>query len=269
LKLFDSTPFKFCILIKYFSRIYHMLKPIALIFFVLFFAPILYGQTEKPMNYKKFDRRLLHFGFLLGGNSAGFTMDPKLNNFANYELKSISEKPQPGGQIGIITSLRLGSPVFRLRFIPTLSFQERAISYQYSPKKPTLQDPNPSKKDVFDEQRISSTNLDFPLMLQFRTLRYNNFAAYVLGGAQYTIDLQSQEKKNQSFNDPFVKIKRDDLQGQVGGGVEFFMPYFKLGLEIKFSHSWTNALIQDNTKVSLPIQSLQNRIWWFSITFEG
>ncbi len=246
-----------------------MLKLTVLFSVAFLFVQTVVGQKEKAMNYKKFDRRLLHFGFLLGGNSAGFTMDPKLNNFANYDLKSISEKPQPGGQIGIITSLRLGSPVFRLRFIPTLSFQERAINYQYSPKKPTLQDPTPSTKDVFDEQRISSTNIDFPLMLQFRTLRYNNFAAYVLGGAQYTIDMQSQEKKNQSFNDPFVKIKRDDLQGQVGGGVEFFMPYFKLGLEIKLSHSWLNALVQDNTKVSLPIQSLQNRIWWFSITFEG
>jgi hypothetical protein len=221
------------------------------------------------MNYKKFDKRLLHFGFMLGGNQASFTLDPKLNNFANYGVKGVVAKPQPGGQIGIITSMRLGSPTVRLRFIPTLSFQERAILYQFPPKLPTATVPNPSKKDQFVEKRVGSTNLDFPLMLQFRTLRYNNFAAYLLGGAQYTLDLQSQEKKNQSLNDPFIKIKRSDWQGQVGGGVEFFMPYFKFGMEVKFSHSWVNGLIQDNTIVSDPIRSLQNRVWWFSITFEG
>jgi hypothetical protein len=124
-------------------------------------------------------------------------------------------------------------------------------------------------KDIFLEERVNSTNLDFPLMFQFRTLRLNNFASYVLLGAQPSIDLQSQEKASQNFNDPFIKIKKFDYQGQVGAGVEFFATYFKFGIELKYSQGFVNSFIQDNTSSSKPIDRLYNRVWWVSFIFEG
>jgi hypothetical protein len=222
-----------------------------------------YSQIEKPQNYRKFDQRLLHFGFTLGVNTADFTPYPVLDAYEQYGILSIDNKRQPGGQVGIVTSLKLGHPVVRLRFIPTLSFQERVLSYVYEDpaKSPSL--------NKINEERVNSTNLDFPLMLQFRTTRFNNFTSYVLGGIQYSLDLQSQEDASQSFTDPFVKIRKEDWQGQVGGGVEFFMPYFKLGIELKFSHSFSNIMINDFTPVSRPIDKMYNRVWWFSLIFEG
>jgi hypothetical protein len=132
------------------------------------------------------------------------------------------------------------------------------------------QNPDPAAtKDLYKEERVNSTNLDFPLMLQFRTMRLNNFASYVLVGGQYSYDLQSQEKASQSFIDPFIKIKAHDFQGQVGAGLEFFAPYFKFGLEIKYSQGFSNSFIQDNTPVSKPIDQLYNKVWWVSLIFEG
>ncbi|PIE86574.1 MAG: PorT protein, partial [Bacteroidetes bacterium] len=69
--------------------------------------------------------------------------------------------------------------------------------------------------------------------------------------------------------DPFIKIKRSDWQGQVGAGVEFFATYFKFGMELKYSHGIGNVFIQDGTTVSKPIDKLYNRVWWFSLIFEG
>ncbi|MFT5777674.1 MAG: hypothetical protein ACI837_000622, partial [Crocinitomicaceae bacterium] len=149
----------------------------------------------------------------------------------------------------------------RLRLIPTLSFQERILQYEFEDSTVT--------GNFLNEERVSSTSLDFPLMFQFRTLRLNNFAAYALVGFQYSLDLQSQAEANQDFNDPFVKIKRSDWQGQVGGGIEFFATYFKFGIELKYSHGISNTLIQDNTPVSKPIDRLYNRVWWISFIFEG
>ncbi|MFM2040465.1 MAG: hypothetical protein RLZZ493_1054 [Bacteroidota bacterium] len=229
----------------------------------LLFLKVLIAQREKPKNYRRFDERTLHFGFMLGGNSANFKAIPKLDNYQNYQLKSLETKSQPGGQVGIVATLKLGHPVVRLRFIPTLSFQERVLLYYYVNPDPT------AKKDLFRERRVNSTNLDFPLMLQFRTMRYNNFASYVLFGGQYSYDLQSFEKSSQNFNDPFIKIKANDLQGQVGAGLEFFAPYFKFGFEIKYSRSFSNSLIQDFTKYSKPIDRLYNRVLWVSLIFEG
>ena len=100
-------------------------------------------------------------------------------------------------------------------------------------------------------------------------MRVNNFAAYVLAGGQYSLDLQSQEEASQNFIDPFIKIRKHDVHGQVGGGLEFFAPYFKFGMELKFSHGFINSFIQDNTDVSDPIDRLYNRVWWVSFIFEG
>ncbi len=231
--------------------------------FFVFFSFITFSQTAKTMNYRKFDDKLLHFGFMLGINSASFTALPIQNAYEEYGLKSLVIKSQPGGQVGIVSSLKCGTPYVRLRFLPSLSFQERSVLYTF--KNP---DQN-ATKDIFDEQRVNSTNLDFPLMFQFRTARLTNFATYLLAGGQYSIDLQSQQDASQNFADPFLKIKKFDIQGQLGGGLEYFTPYFKFGVELKYSHGFSSSFIQDNTTVSKPIDMLYNRVWWISIIFEG
>jgi hypothetical protein len=229
--------------------------------FVLF-SFISFTQKEKPMNYRRFDERTLHFGFMLGLNSSDFTYYQKLNAYQDYGLKSLTSNATSGGQVGIVSTLKLGTPTVRLRFVPTLSFQERVLNYVF-------ENPDPLGKDILNEERINSTNLDFPLMFQFRTLRLNNFATYLLAGGQYSLDLQSQQDASQSYIDPFIKIKKHDLQGQIGGGVEFFAPYFKFGIELKYSHGFINSFIQDNTDVSKPIDRMYNKVWWISFIFEG
>ena len=230
-----------------------------LIFIVL--GSSFYAQKFKQERYKNFDKRMFHFGFMLGFNSSDFTVYQNVNAYEQYGLKLLENDAQPGGQLGILTTMKLGTPVLRLRFIPTLSFQERLLRY-------TFED-TVLNKDEIGEERVNSTNLDFPIMLQFRTKRLNNFAAYVLVGGQYSIDLQSQEKASQNYIDPYVKIKRNDVQGQIGGGLEFFAPYFKFGIELKYSHGFINSFIQDNTNIANPINKLYNKVWSLSLIFEG
>ncbi|MFK7786535.1 MAG: porin family protein [Crocinitomicaceae bacterium] len=236
-----------------------MMKSLALCFVLISFAS--WAQREKPMNYRRFDEKTFHFGFMLGANSADFTLYQVPQAYEQFGLVSVTNQSQPGGQVGPLVTMKLGTPVVRLRFIPTLSFQEKIINYQF------IDDTYTGSEFVVE--RVQSTNLDFPLMFQFRTLRVNNFAAYALGGFQYSLDLQSQEDASQTFFDPFIKIKRSDFQGQVGAGLEFFATYFKFGMELKYSHGISNVLIQDGTALSNPIDRLYNRVWWFSLIFEG
>lgn len=233
---------------------------IALILIISFSS--LGQRSEVTKNYRNFDRKWIHFGFMLGFNTADFSTRLKGNLAAEEDLLSIANSRQPGFQLGIISSLKLGTPNIRLRFIPSLSFQERLLTYTYF-------DESFSTGFREKEERVESTNLDFPLLLKFRTLRYNNFASYIITGAQYTLDLQSKEFTSQAPANPFLKISRDDFQGQIGVGFDFFLPYFKFGIELKMSHGFSNTLIQDNTSLSRPIDQLYNRIWWFSFTFEG
>jgi hypothetical protein len=234
-------------------------------FFIAVVIPsMLFSQKELTKNYRTFDQKPIHFGFMLGANKGSYDVYTYNDAYSKYGLTSLTSKKIPGGQVGIVTTLRLGTPILRLRIIPTLSFQERSLMYTYVNPDPTIKD-----SPIIKEQRINSTNLDFPMMLQFRTLRMNNLAAYCLVGMQPSIDLQSQEYATQNIANPFIKVFKKDFQGQVGAGVEFFAPYFKFGMELKYSQSFSNNFIQDNTKISLPINTLYNRVWWFSLIFEG
>jgi len=235
------------------------MKRIIILFILI--SSFSFSQKAKQQLYKNFDKRLLHFGFMLGVNSSDFNVYQKVNAYQQYGILSISNDAQPGGQLGILTTIKLGTPTIRFRLIPTLSFQERVLNY-------TSIDTFNFPKGV-GQQRINSTNLDFPMMLQFRTRRYNNFTAYSLIGVQYSMDLQSQEDASQNFYDPFIKIKRNDWQGQIGAGIEFFAPYFKFGMELKYSQGFKSSFIQDFTTVANPIDRLYNRGWCFSIIFEG
>ena len=175
---------------------------------------------------------------------------------------SLKHTPTSGAQVGIVTTMKLFTPMVRLRMIPTLSFQERVLNY-------TFVNPLDLTKPILLEERVGSTNVDIPLMLQFRTQRLNNFAAYFLVGGQYSLDLQSQQDAAQDLLDPFIKIKKNDYQGQIGAGLEFFAPYFKFGMELKYSRGFNNSFIQDNTEPSNPINRLYNEVLWVSFIFEG
>jgi len=232
------------------------------LFFFSFLPLVVIAQKQKPLNYSKFDEKFIHFGFMLGFNTADFVVEQKLNAYQDFGLLSLQNKPTSGAQVGIVTTMKLGTPIVRLRFIPTLSFQERVLNYSF-------ENSLDLSKPIILEERVGSTCLDFPLMLQFRTLRLNNFASYLLVGGQYTRDLQSQEDAAQDLLDPFIKIKKDDYQGQIGAGIEFFAPYFKFGIELKYSRGFNSSFIQDNTEPSRPINSLRNEVFWISFIFEG
>lgn len=239
----------------------------------LFFLCIIKVSSQRffQQRYKNFDDRLFHFGFMLGTNSSDFTKYEKLDVYnhpyqfynAYYSLQAIKSQRTIGGQLGILTSLKLGTPILKLRFMPTLSFEERVINYTF--ERVTTFDTLQYLKD----QRVNSTNLSFPVIVMFRAKRLNNFTAYALLGGAYSLDLQSQENSAQNFADPFLKVKKHDFQGQIGGGVEFFAPYFKFAVELKYSHGIINTLIEEPTPFSQPIKELYNKGWWLSLIFEG
>ena len=234
----------------------------AILTFLLITSDTWSQRRPVTQNYRKFDRKVIHFGFMMGVNTADFSTRYKPNIQEDFGVYSINNVSQPGFQLGIISSLKLGTPLIRMRFVPTISFLERVLEYQFM----TDDLENPFEEKI---ERVGATNLDFPLLFKFRTMRYNNFAAYVITGAQYTLDLQSSEDLSISFADPEIRMFRDDFQGQIGAGVDFFLPYFKFGMELKLSHGLINGMIQDNTRLSEPINALYNRVWWFSLTFEG
>lgn len=204
-----------------------------------------------------FDRRLIHFGFALGTNTADFHYRLHSDTARQDSIAHIDIRRQPGFHLGLISSLNLHESI-HLRFMPCLSFQERVFTYRYV-KNGKLK----TKKN-----RLETTNLDFTLLLKLRTKRINNFAAYAIGGIQYSYDLASQSDVV-SAADPIARVRQHDWAYQVGGGFDFWLPYFKFAIELKLSNGIRNIAIRDNTLFMHPIAALRSKIWTFSIMFEG
>lgn len=211
-----------------------------------------------PTNLENFDNRLMHFGFVLGINSADFSLDHTLND----TLMVLESKKQSGFNLGIISDLHMG-PYLNLRFIPTLSFAQRNLEYTYLYSDGT--------RELIDKP-VESTFIDFPLNLKYRAVRDKNYAAYVLVGGKYSYDLASQHKtdnEGSQMKDIVIKLNRHSYLWEVGVGFDFFLQYFKFAPEIKMSYGLNNLIIDDGTIFSTPIESLKSKIFTLSFTFEG
>ncbi|MBL4707961.1 MAG: PorT family protein [Flavobacteriales bacterium] len=225
-----------------------------------FISIFMMAQAPKVKNLQRFDTKTIHFGFSLGINSGGFALQRKAYNLNGDSLASIDVVNQSGFNLGIISDLHLGQH-FNLRFIPTLVFGQRNINFNFITS-------NGEKATVL--KQVESTYWDFPLLFKYRSARLNNFAAYFIAGGKYSIDLASnQDVNNDDLEEPIIKLKRNTYAAEVGIGTDFFLPFFKLGLEIKMSYSLDDALIKDNSYLSNPIEEIRPKMFIFSILFEG
>jgi hypothetical protein len=221
------------------------------------------GYSQQMKNLYDFDEARMHFGFVLGYNKADFYLDKNTEYGTSIDTLMVLEvEPKSGFNLGIVSSLNL-TPNLKIRLVPSLSFQERVIEYTY------FKQPDTSE---FWHKEVQPVFLDFPLLVKFRTNRINNFAAYIIGGGRFGLDMSSSEGvKNSSatLEDQIVKTSRADYGLEIGGGIDLFMEYFKFGVELKLGMGLKNMLIQENLKFSSPIESLRSKVWTLSFTFEG
>ena len=217
-----------------------------------------YGQRrKKPQNLVNYDFKKLHFGFTLGINELNFNIKKNSNTIINDTLLTLLSNSQKGFNLGIVSNLRIGK-FTDLRFIPTLVFGERHLNYGFI-----------DSNGVSDERvkKIESTLIDFPIYIKYKSARYNNFRTYLIGGVKYSIDVASQEKINDEGQE-IVKLKKNDLMGEIGFGFDFYLEYFKFSPQIKLSHGILNLLSEDETVYTQSINHLSTNGWMISFTFE-
>jgi hypothetical protein len=220
----------------------------------------IFAQKQKLLNLPGYDKERLHFGFSLGVNKADFVFYPAEVSVRPDSVLSVNVIPDWGFNLGIISDLRLHDYA-TVRFLPALTFQARSIDYVIDSKNVPGNSANYTVK-----KKIESTLLDFPINLKIRSERLNNFSAYLLAGGKFSIDLASQEKTK---NPDIVKLNGKDLSLDAGFGLDFYLEYFKLSTEIKFSVGLKDRLVHEGTVWSKSIGKLYTKVWLFSLNFEG
>ena len=116
-------------------------------------------------------------------------------------------------------------------------------------------------------KKIESTLLEFPVYLKYKSERYNNFRAYIISGIKYSMDIASQDEIDDEGQE-IVKLKKNDLMGEIGFGLDFYLEYFKFSPQIKISHGLINLLTKDQSIYTQSINGLRTNGWMLSFTFE-
>lgn len=217
-------------------------------------------RREIIKNLPKYDRQVVHFGFILGINTMNFVVkqNPNLKNFDSVYV--IQTQPEAGFTLGIVSNLHLGNN-FDLRFLPGLSFGTRNIEYTL---RTTYNGQTVTAPFV---KKVESTILEFPLLLKFKSNRYGNMRAYIIGGGRYSLDLASQAKVPDDGKQS-IKLYRSDYQYEIGFGFDFYLEYFKFSPEIKVAYGLRDMLKRENHLFSQSVDALRSKCIFISFTFE-
>ncbi|HEX4888497.1 MAG TPA: porin family protein [Luteibaculaceae bacterium] len=227
------------------------------------------AQEEKRkyynLNLPNFDLREYHFGFIIGINQSDFIVNRKLDSTAQYRIKELNNRRLPGFNLGIVSNYRLNKNV-HFRFVPTLSFQDRQLVYTF--------DAGPNRmgadSSVTFTKVVEATFVEFPLYVKLRTDRIGNAAVYAIAGGKYMLDMSSKKLDDLvADKDVLVRINKSQFGLEFGGGADFFLPYFKFGIDLKMTLGIGNVLIDDNTRFSRPLNGLITKGYILTFTFEG
>lgn len=203
------------------------------------------------MNLPNFDKRPYHFGFILSGNQSDFKF--AVADSLGPSFRGVANQPQGGFNMHLMASYTLTRHL-RIRFVPGLSFQERALLYRFEGNEEQL-------------ERASAVNLDVPLLLKWRTDRLTNVAAYALGGVKYLRDFQSQEDVRQE--EDILRLRSGNVALDIGAGIDIFLPFFKMAIQAKTEHGLLNVLVPGKGDLASPLEFLRTRSFVLSVCFEG
>lgn len=219
-----------------------------------------FGQKEKPINIIPvlWEEKTLHFGFSVGFNTMDFNITPSLSNMAHDSLYPEVSILNPGINIQIVSGYR-PSESLEIRFLPGVSFGQRNVRFY--------------KGQVIEneKQRLESSFLEFPLLLKYKGKRLNNVKPYLVGGLNYRYDLAGKKEYDPEKN-VFLRLKRSDIYLEFGTGLDFYLPYFKLSLELKLSNGMRDVLVHEpesgHPQYCNAIERMRSQIWIISFHFE-
>lgn len=217
-----------------------------------------HDEMNHIWNLPHYDEDILHFGFIIALNQYNLNINRAQNWNKLDSIYIIDAQPEMGFNLGIISNLHLGD-LMDLRFTPQLIFASRTVNWGFRSV--------PGASIKTQKRTVESTLCSFPLHLKFKSRRLDNFRAYVMGGANYTIDLASG-KKLKNVNQLAFLVKQNDVLLEAAVGFDFYLEYFKFSPELKFSWGVKNMLYNNPNVFTNSVNSIYTRAITLSFLFE-
>lgn len=194
------------------------------------------AQGTKVQNRPYTDLRPFHFGVLVGTHlqdmefeNVGPQMITGEDGVAAEKLVTCDQdRWDTGFTVGVLGEFRL-SDNFAFRLAPTMYFGTRHLTfYNHTDKMDT-------GEAVTESQDLKSIYVASTASIIFAAPRLNNYRPYIVAGLNPMLNLSPKD------ND-YIKLKPYDCLFEIGLGCDFYLPFFKLRPELKFSYSLINSL---------------------------
>ncbi len=194
-------------------------------------------------NNPRYDERFISYGFVIGLHRAGYQVKYS-DQFVtqNYDtVHSVMAPMSPGFSLGFLVNMRLFD-VLDLRLMPKAGFYDMKLFYQYTDRREA-------------SQLIETTQMEFPLMLKYKSLRRGNVRMYMIAG--FTPGFELSGKNDVESNTANLSVRKTNMTADAGIGVDFYFPLFKFSPELRFSHGLVNMLGDDPSVFKDPIKTLK------------
>jgi hypothetical protein len=195
-----------------------------IIYILLLLLPLFaVAQERKVQNKPYIDFRRLHYGFFIGMHAQD--MEFVNNGFVTEDGETwyadIADY-NPGFSVGVLADLRLNT-YMALRVIPTMHFGQNLVRFREQQSGET------------SKQSVKTTYIAVPVHVKFAAERFNNYRPYFTAGVSPMWNLTVKKQQQ-------LLLKKFDFMIEVGVGCDFYLPFFKLIPELKFSFSPLNVL---------------------------
>ncbi len=157
----------------------------------------------------------------------------------------------------MIANMKLGE-YFDFRFLPGFSFVNHKLSY------------TAANSNTEQQRDIESVLVQIPFQVRFKSDPFHDMRVFVLGGIKYTYDVASNARIREEQANRAVLLSPHDFAVEVGGGFQFFFPFFIFSPELKYSQGIGNVLIYNpNLEQTNVAEKVFSRAFTISLHFEG
>lgn len=210
-------------------------------------------------NLPGYDRKPIHFGFLLGINFLDYHVyNTGLRTFENNGMARYAEVTQldAGLTLGIVTDFRICENL-NFRILPGISFGQRHLLFVDEQGQPIDEEP----------LKIKSTFIESPFLLKYGAKRLKNVRPFVVGGFTPRFDLAKDKQDH-------LNMRSLDVYADAGAGLDFYLTYFRFSIELRYDIGLTNVYdstisdVEEDIPYQQAIRKLKSRWWGVTLYFE-
>lgn len=213
------------------------LRYISFVLFALCSLSVL-AQERKVQHRPFIDERRFHYGFTIGVHDQGMHLqnngyvDPQTGD----QWVAENDKQNFGFTVGVLGEWKLNN-YLSLRLLPSLHFGSKHFTFRNL------------ATGREETQDMKSTYVSLPLNLKVAAPRFNNYRPYVVAGVNSMYDLTRKKQAK-------LRPKPFNVYLEMGLGCDFYLPFFKLIPELKFSFGLADILQKNRPDLTDPTQHI-------------